>query len=366
MKKLFAAIVLVKDIYCDVARQQFSEEKLDIAARLILNIKGIISPIIVSRVGVENYQVIHGNFEYHAAMRAREIDPIRGESIDAYIVNAETEETIQKQIQVFRGHQQPPEPTMNNSSSESHLESLLKSCLQPVMDRLTAIENRLSIQDVPVEIPAKPVEQAVQQEDVPIDSEAETPSQEIETPLSENQQEAIEKVVSEPIHAKENDALEIPELIPAYLQLINELPWDVLAEKLKQLQINKSITKAILENRPFKSEKALSSVKGVADKTIEKLQKLQDDISEPTTVETKPNKQAVPPPVQAESSTTDAFLSKLNQMDKIELFFKVKRATNLNGNKINQLIDNRPYRALSDIKTVNKKPMEKLRTLLMG
>ncbi|MEK7991096.1 MAG: hypothetical protein VSS52_008840, partial [Thiotrichaceae bacterium] len=313
MKKLFPAIVLVKDIYCDVARQQFSEEKLDIAARLILNIKGIISPIIVSRVGVENYQVIHGDFEYHAAMRAREIDPIRGESIDAYIVNAETEETIQKQIQVFRGHQQPPEPTMNNSSSESHLESLLKSCLQPVMDklthlqpimdRLTEIENRLSIQDVPVEIPAKPVEQAVQQEDVPIDSEAETPSQEIETPtpLSENQQEDIEKVVPEPIHAKENVVSEIPELIPAYLQLINELPSDTLAEKLKhkQLRINKSVTKAILENKPFESEKALSSVKGVGGETIKKLKILptlsDSDVSEPVAVKTKPKKQAVPP-----------------------------------------------------------------------
>ncbi|WP_353573338.1 hypothetical protein [Candidatus Albibeggiatoa sp. nov. BB20] len=379
MTKLSPAIVLVKDIRSNTLKQNFDAEKLNIAARLILDIEGIISPIIVSREGVEHYRVIQGDFEYHAAMRAREIDPIRGETIDAYIVNTETQETIEKQIQVFRNsdYNQVSKPV--NSTESGGLETLLKSCLQPVMDklthlqpimdRLTAIESQLSIQDVPVEIPQqehqpqKPVEDVediVQQEPVQIDAKLETL-----TPLFENKQEAIEKIVSEPTHVNENVVSETPELIPAYLKLINELPSNLLAEKLKDLSIRQSPTKAILENRPFASEKALSSIKGVAAKTIEKLQTLQDDISEPMAVETQSNKQTAPPPVQKESSTmTDAFLSKLNQMDKIELFFKVKRATNLNDNKINQLIDNRPYQALSDIKAVNKKHLEKIRPLL--
>lgn len=312
MTKLSPAIILVKNIRCDVAKQQFSAEKLEIAARLIIDIEGIISPIIVRREGVEHYRLIHGEFEYHAAMRAMEIDSIRGESIDAYIVNAENQEIIEQQIQVFREHKQSSEQIMNNIFGQ--LESLLKSYLQPVMDRLTAIEAQLA--HTTIEIPHKP------QQEIEIQS------------------------------------------IPAYLQLINELQPDKLAERLKQLSINKPTTESILANRPFLSEQALSSTKGVATKTIQKLQTLSTLADEITT---KPNsiKQVVlPATVLKEMSTTDAFLNKLNQMDKVELFFKVKRATNLNDNKINKLIDDRPYQALSDIKTINKNQLEKIRLLL--
>lgn len=311
MTKLSPAIILVKNIRCDVAKQQFSAEKLERAARLIIDIEGIISPIIVRREGVEHYRLIHGEFEYHAAMRAMEIDSIRGESIDAYIVNAENQETIEQQIQVFREHKQPSEQIMNYISGQQ-LESLFKSCLQPVMDRLTAIEAQLAH----IEIPRKP------QQEIEIQS------------------------------------------IPAYLQLINELQPDKLAERLKQLSINKPTTVAILANRPFLSEQALSSTKGVATKTIQKLQTLSTLADE---IATKPNsiKQVVPPAtVLKEMSTTNAFLNKLNQMDKVELFFKVKRATNLNDNKINKLIGDRPYQALSDITTINKNQLEKIRLLL--
>jgi len=357
MAKLSPAIILVKDIHCNVSRQQFSEEKLEIAAQLILDIEGIISPIIVSREGIENYRVIHGDFEYHAAMRAREIDPLRGASIDAYIVDKDNQETIKKQIQVFR----EPEPQSNqmmNNVFEQQLESLLKSCLQPVMDRLTAIEAQLALTDKQVDIPQK-----VQQESEKMTSKAASSAQEIKTSIffPENKQETtkVDRPISEPTNA--NIAPETPESIPAYLQFINHLDSDKLTEKLKQLSINKSITKAILENRPFASEKALSGIKGVAAKTVEKLQTLAT-LSEPKSVvaEIKPNNKTQQAEQKTSPVVTDSFLASLNQMDKMELFFKVKRATNINDNKINQLIDGRPYRDLSDIKAINKKQLEKI------
>jgi hypothetical protein len=339
MAKLSPAIILVKNIRCDVAKQQFSAEKLERAAQLIIDIEGIISPIIVRREGVEHYRLIHGEFEYYAAMRAREIDSIRGESIDAYIVDAENQKTIEQQIQVFREHTHPSEQNMNNFSGQQ-LESLLKSCLQPIMDRLTAIEAQLA--HTKIDIPH-------------------TPQQEIQ-PISAHTDSKIELSVQE--IEKATLLSETPKPIPAYLQLINELQHDRLTERLKQLSINKPITEAILANRPFASEQALSSTKGVATKTIQKLQTLST-LPEPITVKPKLSTQAVSPTMQKEvSTTTDAFLNKLNQMDKVELFFKVKRATNLNDNKINKLIGDRPYQALSDIKIINKNHLEKIRLLL--
>jgi hypothetical protein len=340
MAKLSPAIILVKNIRCDVAKQQFSAEKLERAARLIIDIEGIISPIIVRREGVEHYRLIHGEFEYHAAMRAREIDSIRGESIDAYIVNAENQETIEQQIQVFREHKQPSEQIMNYISGQQ-LESLFKSCLQPVMDRLMAIEAQLA--HTTIEIPQSKPQQEIQPKSTHTDSKIELLAQE------------IEEVILLP---------ETPASIPAYLQLINELQSDRLTERLKQLSINKTITEEILAKRPFASEQALKGAKGIGAKTIQKLQTLST-LPEPIAVKPKLSKQAVSPIMQKEvSTTTDSFLNKLNQMDKVELFFKVKRATNLNDNKINKLIGDRPYQALSDIKTINKNQLEKIRLLL--
>ncbi len=155
-----------------------------------------------------------------------------------------------------------------------------------------------------------------------------------------------------------------------YLRLINELPKDKLTAKFKQLQINKPATQLILKNRPFASENALNAVKGVASKTIEKLQTLPtltDEVSKSAAVKPKPTKQttSITPVTAMQDTANDDFLATLNQMDKVELFFKMKRATNLNDKKINQLIDNRPYQALSEIKAVSKKNLENIEMLLM-
>ncbi|MEO6863043.1 MAG: ParB N-terminal domain-containing protein [Microcoleus sp.] len=91
MKKLFPSLVAVKKIVSAVPRSNFSEPDLDKLARLILESGGLIYPIVVRRTSIGSYEIVDGNFEYYAAARAREIEPEKGETIGAFILEPENE-----------------------------------------------------------------------------------------------------------------------------------------------------------------------------------------------------------------------------------------------------------------------------------
>lgn len=105
--KLSTSLVAVKKITSEVPRSNFSEDELNSAAKSIIEAEGIINPIVLRRRNLESYEVVSGDFEYHAATRAREIDPRKGEMIGAFIIESENEEPIKHQVELFR---RPPSP----------------------------------------------------------------------------------------------------------------------------------------------------------------------------------------------------------------------------------------------------------------
>ncbi len=100
--KLSTAIVPVKKISSSVSRDNFAEDKLQQLAELILKVEGIINPPVLKRTSLESYQVVDGDFEYYAAAKAREIDPLKGEMISVFIIEPENEEFLALQIKVLR------------------------------------------------------------------------------------------------------------------------------------------------------------------------------------------------------------------------------------------------------------------------
>ncbi|WP_069471433.1 hypothetical protein [Candidatus Marithrix sp. Canyon 246] len=119
MKKISHAIVLVEDIRSSLPRSQFSEADLDEAAQLLLKIKGVITPLILLETGVDSYKVIDGDFEYYAALKAGEIDPLQGETINAYLVEDEADVAIyKKQVEVFRQQSLSKPVIKENTMSE--------------------------------------------------------------------------------------------------------------------------------------------------------------------------------------------------------------------------------------------------------
>ena len=109
MRKLQPSIVLVKSICSPKPREELNEVQLNEAAHLILAGEGVINPPILlktgidSHTGLESYTVVDGHFEYYAAVRAREINARKGETINAYVIEAEEDEKLfREQISMFR------------------------------------------------------------------------------------------------------------------------------------------------------------------------------------------------------------------------------------------------------------------------
>lgn len=102
MKKLSPSLVAVKKITSAVPRSNFAEPELEKLARLILESGGLINPIIVRRNGMDAYEIVDGDFEYYAAARAKEIEPLKGETIGAFILEEENEELLIEQLEILR------------------------------------------------------------------------------------------------------------------------------------------------------------------------------------------------------------------------------------------------------------------------
>jgi len=99
-KKLMPALVPVRRMISNVPEAYFDRSELEVAAAQSLAVGGFFDPPVVRRDG-ENYQVISGHFEFHAAAIAREIDPQAGETIPAFIVETEISQ-ISKTVAVDR------------------------------------------------------------------------------------------------------------------------------------------------------------------------------------------------------------------------------------------------------------------------
>jgi hypothetical protein len=102
MKKLLVSLVLVKKITSTVPRANFADRDLEKVAQLILELGGLINPIILRRNGMDAYEIVDGDFEYYAAAKAREINPMKGETIGAFILEPENEQLLLEQVQALR------------------------------------------------------------------------------------------------------------------------------------------------------------------------------------------------------------------------------------------------------------------------
>ncbi|MBD1886538.1 ParB N-terminal domain-containing protein [Microcoleus vaginatus] len=133
MKKLFPSLVAVKKITSAVPRSNFAEADLEKLARLILESGGLINPIIVRRNGMDAYEIVDGDFEYYAAARAKEIEPLKGETIGAFILEEENEKLLLEQLEIHR----------KTAITENKIVSEVPQQSSSFEQRLTNIETRL-------------------------------------------------------------------------------------------------------------------------------------------------------------------------------------------------------------------------------
>ncbi|MBG1270669.1 ParB N-terminal domain-containing protein [Nostoc sp. WHI] len=121
--KLSTSLVAIKKITSAVPRSSFMDDPLEQAANLILEAAGVINPIVIRRSSIDSFEVVDGHFEYHAAARAREIEPHKGEMIGVFIIEPENEDTLTKQVQLFR--QQKADSSDKTSFKSKDIEQFL-------------------------------------------------------------------------------------------------------------------------------------------------------------------------------------------------------------------------------------------------
>ena len=139
---LSQSLVEVRTITSEQPRSNFDEQKIEQAARLIIEAKGIINPIVVNRTGINSFKVLDGHFEYHAAARARELNLEIGEAISAYIIEGDNE-AIKQQIEIFRNPQLKPNPD-NLNVAASNLETRFNNFESRIETRFNELKNEYS------------------------------------------------------------------------------------------------------------------------------------------------------------------------------------------------------------------------------
>ena len=100
--KLSTSLVDLDNITPKVSISNFSMDEIESMANLIIRVGGVIRPVILKKIGFESWEVVAGDFEYYASVKALEIDPDFSETIRAFTIKEEQEENIRKQQEILR------------------------------------------------------------------------------------------------------------------------------------------------------------------------------------------------------------------------------------------------------------------------
>jgi len=125
--KLPTQLVAVRRITSNVPRSNFSPDEIEKTARLILDVEGVITPLILRHITMTTYEVVDGDFQYYAAVRAREIDNLKGEKIQAIILEPENEEVLLEQVKLIRNKSDSSSVDVNIDQKLSNLEKNFQS-----------------------------------------------------------------------------------------------------------------------------------------------------------------------------------------------------------------------------------------------
>lgn len=128
----------------------YSADKIDALATNYLECGGNINPIIVQRIGLDEYRVIEGNLELYAAQKAKEQDKFF-EMIRAIILDTKSEQLINEQVNLLRSTDAPPPAEPDLLPLESSILAKIDSPSHPsdslsalkIVERLEALENSL-------------------------------------------------------------------------------------------------------------------------------------------------------------------------------------------------------------------------------
>ena len=162
--------VNVKSIFCDVPRSNFIESELEQLADFILETDGLIRPLILKEIGVQQYAIIRGHREYYGAVIAKERDLKKAEMVNAFIIEPKIQEVAIEQLRLLSEERESSfDKTIYMDTKEQDIDRLLPALasmlshqLQPLTEQLSNVVSQLAehkemlallTRDSPVAIP---------------------------------------------------------------------------------------------------------------------------------------------------------------------------------------------------------------------
>lgn len=135
----------VKSISSNVPRSSFAESDLEKIADSILDVDGLIRPLILEKIGVEKYIVVDGHQEYYAAVIAKGKNINKAEMVNAFVIADNTRSAAILQLNLLK---QSLTNTIATPIIDRHM---LTEVLSSTIDRLLpAISAALSTQLEPI------------------------------------------------------------------------------------------------------------------------------------------------------------------------------------------------------------------------
>jgi len=153
-------LVDVKSITCHVPRSQFQADELDMLAQSILTTKGLLLPLLLKQTAINSFEVLAGDRQYYAAVRAMEINPRAAEMVNAFIIPMGLENAALDQFNhLSMGDPTPLQwstsPTVSSDLEQRlmQLESLVQSAFIQLQTAQTLNTQRLEQQIIQSNLP---------------------------------------------------------------------------------------------------------------------------------------------------------------------------------------------------------------------
>ena len=260
---------------------QFESSQLEHLANLFLRAGDTVRPILLSKISPISFQILEGDFEYYAAMKAQEIDT-QFTAIRAYVVPPDLESTILEQYHFLRSRSFPNlitpqiipqkldqiEQAIANrleqkltATIERTIEQKMDSSLQSLQTLVNQLTSQLESHLIPAgTIPAGTIVELPIQPVIPLPKKSSKPDKPSKTPP---------KTTTKNKNTDDHD--------PKRLQVLNDLNTINFADLERKLGQSKNgkFARPIHEQRSqqlFASiPDTIANVKGLAEKTMQKI-----------------------------------------------------------------------------------------------
>ncbi len=143
----------ITDINPSLPRETFSETELENLANLIIEMGGLIRPVILKKADNkkidERYNIISGDLEYYASVIANQKVPDI-EMINAFVVDKEAENIALEQMQLLSPHKIIDNPLeLRMSNLEKRLETQLQAIREEYQKEIKRLEEKIMISPPP-------------------------------------------------------------------------------------------------------------------------------------------------------------------------------------------------------------------------